>query len=114
MTHENNLDGITWTESPRLLHAALWNSDIIPPIVIELILQLYPLSVYKIQLDTSLYPLHAAATIFSYIPLPFERNLFMGTVLEMITLFDGCLFILDKMNCVYNFLRAKQSVIGRR
>jgi hypothetical protein len=79
----------TGNESPDLLHAALWNSDLISPIVIELILELRPhFHIYEKQPGTYFSPIHVAAEVPSYIPLPFERNLSMGAALEMITLLD--------------------------
>jgi hypothetical protein len=84
--------GIGWNtgnESPDLLHAALWNSDLISPIVVELILELRPhFHIYEKQPGTDFSPIHVAAEVPSYIPLPFERNLSMGSALEMITLLD--------------------------
>ena len=78
----------TGNESPHLLYAALWNSGLIPPIVIELIMEFSPHFAYEKQPGTDSYPIHVAAKVPSYIPLPFEHNLSMGTALEMITLLD--------------------------
>ena len=43
---------------------------------------------YEKHTGTDSYPIHVAAKVPSYIPLPFEHNLSMGTALEMITLLD--------------------------
>jgi hypothetical protein len=68
-----------------LLHAALSNGGT-PPIVIELILELYPASA-KIRVPgTDRYPIHIAAGSPSYTPLPFESAISMSFALEMIVL----------------------------
>ncbi|KAG7369220.1 ankyrin repeat domain protein [Nitzschia inconspicua] len=72
-----------------LLHAALWNGDKIPPIVIELILELYPSSVFLQLPGTGLYPLQIAARSPSYRPFSFEKAISMDSGLEMISLIHG-------------------------
>lgn len=69
-----------------LLHAALWNGSKIPPIVIELILELYPASVLLRQPGTGLYPLQITAQSLSYRPFSFEETISMSSALEMLSL----------------------------
>ena len=54
-----------------LLHAALYNPDT-PPLVIELILELYPMSAAKPVPGTDIYPLHIASGTSAYHAQPFE------------------------------------------
>jgi hypothetical protein len=70
-----------------LLHAALSNGGT-PPIVIELILELYPKSVQMRIPGTDRYPIHIAAGSPSYARLPFEKIISMSSALEMIVLVD--------------------------
>ena len=67
-----------------LLHAALANNGDMPPLIIELILELVPESVSTPLPETTLYPLHLAAAAAKYIPMPFEKILSMTSSLEMI------------------------------
>ncbi|KAL3921280.1 MAG: hypothetical protein SGILL_002829 [Bacillariaceae sp.] len=71
-----------------LLHAALWNCRQIPPIVIELIAEVYPASVFTKQPGTDLYPLQIAARSHSYRPFAFENVISMSSALEMLSLLD--------------------------
>jgi hypothetical protein len=54
-----------------LLHAALYSPDT-PPLVIELLLELFPMSAAKPVPGTQTYPLHIAAGTTAYHPQPFE------------------------------------------
>jgi hypothetical protein len=67
-----------------LLHAALANNGDMPPLIIELILELFPRSVSTPLPGTTLYPLHLAAAAAKYVPMPFEKVLSMASSLEMI------------------------------
>ena len=55
-----------------LLHAALQNSDTPPPVV-QLLMNMFPISV-KLPLPSGYLPLHIAATTLSYSPRPFEST----------------------------------------
>ena len=70
------------------LHATLWSSSHIPPIAIELILEFFSSGIHCKEPGTGLRPLHIAAQVKTYTPLPFEKTLSMGSALEMITLLD--------------------------
>jgi hypothetical protein len=67
-----------------LLHAALANNGDMPPLIIELVLELVPESVSIPLPETTLYPLHLAAAAAKYVPMPFEKILSMSSSLEMI------------------------------
>jgi hypothetical protein len=67
-----------------LLHAALANNGDMPPLIIELILELFPQSVSTPLPGTTLYPLHLAAAAAKYVPMPFEKVLSMTSSFEMI------------------------------
>jgi hypothetical protein len=54
-----------------LLHAALFNPDT-PPLIIELLLKLYPAAVTQPVPGTERFPLHIAASTLSYVPQRFE------------------------------------------
>lgn len=71
------------------LHATLWSSSHIPPIAIELLLEFFSSAIHGKEPITGLYPLHIAAQVQTYDPLPFEKTLSMGSALEMITLLDN-------------------------
>jgi hypothetical protein len=72
-----------------LLHAALWNGSHIPPIIIELIMEVYPASVFTKQPGTNLFPLQIAAKSSSYRHFAFESMVSMNSALEMLSLLDG-------------------------
>jgi hypothetical protein len=63
-------DSLPHTED-YLLHAALYNPDT-PPLVVELLLDLYPMSAAKVIPGTDIYPLHIAAATTPYHSQPFE------------------------------------------
>jgi hypothetical protein len=73
------LKEIIWNESvgdipktePYLLHAALYNTGT-PPLVVELLLQLFPSAATKAIPGTKTYPLHIAAGTMAYQRHPFE------------------------------------------
>jgi len=75
----NDLKQCIWNEShgdiPRtkdyLLHSALYNSET-PPLVTELLIELFPASITKPIPGTSTYPLHIAAGTASYQRQEFE------------------------------------------
>jgi ankyrin repeat protein len=71
-----------------ILHAALWNADKIPPIAMELIVEIYHSSVHMIQPGTNKLPLQIAAAVPCYVPFSFESSISLGSALEMITLLD--------------------------
>jgi hypothetical protein len=77
----------------NLLLAALAVADQIPPIVIELILELYPQSAYIQHPGNGLLPLHTVARSPSYAPLPFEVTLSMDLI-EMVALSNP-----DSLSC---------------
>ena len=79
--------GLLPQKDEYLLHAALSNGGT-PPIVIELMLELYPNSVHMRIPGTDKYPIHIAAASPSYARLPFEKTVSMGSALEMIALVD--------------------------
>jgi len=68
-----------------LLHAALSNGNT-PPILVELLLELYPASVMMKIPGTDEYPIHLAAREPAYNRFPFEATLSMDSALEMIAL----------------------------
>eukprot|EP00934_Nitzschia_sp_Nitz4_P000677 Nitzschia sp. Nitz4//scaffold147_size54853//40061//42547//NITZ4_006625-RA/size54853-processed-gene-0.27-mRNA-1//-1//CDS//3329536717//677//frame0 len=71
-------------EDRYLLHAAL-SIPGVPPIVIELLLELFPKSVSIPAPGTDQYPIHLAAECKStYKPRSFERPLSLGTPLELL------------------------------
>ena len=72
-------------EEVFLLHAALSNGGT-PPIVIELILELFPKAIRTPKPGTDQYPIHIAAESVSYTPMPFESVISMPSALEMIVL----------------------------
>jgi ankyrin repeat protein len=72
-----------------LLHAALWNASKIPPIAIELIVEVYPASAFSKQPGTGLIPLQIAAQAQSYKSFPFESTISLSSSLEMMTLLDS-------------------------
>ena len=58
-------------EEDFLLHAALYNPDT-PPLIVELLLALFPEAATRCMPGTGNYPLHIAAGTAPYIPQPFE------------------------------------------
>ena len=68
-----------------LLHAALCNDGDMPPLIVELILELFPAAARTpVPSAQHRYPLHLAAAATKYVPMPFEQILGMENVLEMI------------------------------
>lgn len=63
--------GLVPQEGEYLLHAALYGADT-PPLVIELILSIFPQSAAKPIPGTETYPLHIAAGTMAYHPQDFE------------------------------------------
>lgn len=76
------------SKKENLLLATLWTADKIPPIVVELMLELWPNSIHAKQPRSDLLPIHIIAKTPSYTPLAFERTISMASVLEMIVLAD--------------------------
>eukprot|EP00978_Attheya_sp_CCMP212_P003645 scaffold7644_cov50-Attheya_sp.AAC.1 len=66
-------------EDRFLLHAALRSSDT-PPMVLQLILSLYPGSASMPQQGTNLLPLHIAAATLEYTPRHYETTTHMQTL----------------------------------
>jgi len=63
------------------LHATLWSSSHVPPIAIELILELFPSAIHKKEPGTGLYPLHIALHKFRLTLLCRLRKLFRWILL---------------------------------
>ena len=81
----------------NLLLAALSVSDQLPPIVIELILELCPQSAFTEHPGTANLPIHAAANAPPYEPLPFEVVLSMDLT-DMVVLSNPAALTLRSEN----------------